>query len=138
VSSAKSRDNGGVYQTIGVLPALLEDLGNRMWFSIHVHKVAVTAPFACWAFAASFALPIPWRTPIVMAEMLFLRGRRMQWSPEEGSIKKVTLWCENIVVMMFRGQHYAQPRSGCAQYRILEAAKGDTGSKPECPLASIS
>lgn len=98
----KVRTLAGVYQVIGEYPRLLGP-GNRMWLHFVSHKLGrLLLPFALIAaFASSWFLPEPWRTPTVAAQLAFYALALIDPAlPDKFPLKRLTSPARVFVVLM--------------------------------------
>jgi cellulose synthase/poly-beta-1,6-N-acetylglucosamine synthase-like glycosyltransferase len=98
----KVRTQAGVYQIISLFPQLLTPR-NRMWLAFVSHKFArLIAPFALVVTAAaSFGLPLPWRTGALAAETGFF-GLAVAdiFLPESLRLKRFSAAARSFLVLM--------------------------------------
>ncbi len=98
----KVRTLAGVYQVIGAYPRLLGP-ANRMWLHFVSHKLArLLLPWALLAAAAlSFALPAPWRLPMLAAQAAFYGlASADALVPESRRLKRATSAARTFCVLM--------------------------------------
>jgi len=97
----KVRTLAGIYQLIGIFPALLGR--NRMWIHFVSHKLGrLLLPFALLLMAvASFGLPGGWAPAAVGAQAAFyLLAAVDAWIPASWPLKRISSLARTFVVLM--------------------------------------
>jgi len=98
----KVRTLAGVYQIVGLYPALLGPR-NRMWIHFFSHKLArLLMPWALIAAAAaSFGLPAPWRVWAIGAQAFaYILALLDGWLPARFPLKRLTSPVRTFLVLM--------------------------------------
>lgn len=98
----KVRTLAGNYQIIKAYPGLL-GFSNRMWLHFVSHKLGrLLLPFALIAvFVASFGLPWPWNTILLIGQLLFYGLAAVDTvMPDEVVLKRITSPIRTFAVMM--------------------------------------
>ena len=98
----KVRTLAGVYQIVGLYPALLGPR-NRMWIHFFSHKLArLLMPWALIAAAAaSFGLPAPWRVWAIGAQAFaYILALLDGWLPARFPLKRLTSPVRTFAVLM--------------------------------------
>ncbi len=98
----KVRTLAGVYQIVGIYPALLGPR-NRMWIHFFSHKLArLLMPWAMIAAAAaSFGLPAPWKVSAIAAQAsAYILALLDAWLPARFPLKRLTSPLRTFAVLM--------------------------------------
>jgi cellulose synthase/poly-beta-1,6-N-acetylglucosamine synthase-like glycosyltransferase len=98
----KVRTLAGIYQLIGIFPALLGP-GNRMWLHFVSYKLGrLLLPFALLGVAiTSFGLPAIAAVPVIAAQALFyLLAVLDPWVPPLGILKRASSVARTFTVLM--------------------------------------